>query len=297
MKRVIRFGSRKSLLAVAQTNILINILKSSHPELDAELVTMETTGDRNMKPFSEASDKFGIKGLFTQELEEALRDGRIDIAVHSLKDMPMLCGGDLPIVAMAKRGDPEDALVIPRDCTEAPEGSIGCSSSRRRLQISKIFPNRSVEPVRGNVITRLRKLDEHGYAMLVLAAAGLKRIDLEGRIQRRLSVDEMVPAPGQGVLACQGREGEDYSYLDALRDSETEICANCERAFSAALGGGCTSPVGAYAELTGDKILLRGFYADEEKGIFEKGTMSGSVRDAREIAARLAEKLSKGGVL
>ncbi|MEG1798913.1 MAG: hydroxymethylbilane synthase [Synergistaceae bacterium] len=296
MKRVIRFGSRKSLLAVAQTNILIDMLKSAHPELDAELVTMETTGDRNMKPFSEASDKFGIKGLFTQELEEALTDGRIDIAVHSLKDMPMFCGQELPIVATATRGDPRDALVIPKDsaCGGSP---IGCSSSRRRLQISEIFPNVEVSPVRGNVITRLRKLDEHEFSMLVLAAAGLKRINMEYRIHRYLSPDEMVPAPGQGALACQGRAGEDYSYLDCIRDKHTEICTVCERAFSAALGGGCNSPVGAYAEITGENIHLRGFYADEEKGIFEKGSMNGNVRDARDIALRLAEKLGKGGVL
>ena len=296
MKKVIRFGSRKSLLAVAQTKLLINQLTAAHPELETELVTMETSGDRNMKPFSDASDKFGIKGLFTQEQEEALTNGKIDIAVHSLKDVPMFQNRALPIVALSKREDPRDAAVIPQDAQELPCGPIGCSSARRRLQASELFAGIKVEPVRGNVITRLRKLDEHEFSMLILAAAGLKRIALEKRIHRYLSVDEMIPAPGQGVLACQGRADEDYSYLDSVRDQTTEICANCERTFSAALGGGCTSPVGAYAELRGGNIFLRGFYADEAENIYEKGTITGTVQEAGDIALRLAEKLRKGGV-
>ena len=296
MKKVIRFGSRKSLLAVAQTKLLINQLAAAHPEIETELVTMETSGDRNMKPFSEASDKFGIKGLFTQELEEALTNGKIDIAVHSLKDVPMFQNRALPIVALSKREDPRDAAVIPQDAESITFGPIGCSSARRRLQASALFAGKKVEPVRGNVITRLRKLDEHEFSMLILAAAGLKRIALEKRIYRYLSVDEMIPAPGQGVLACQGRADEDYSYLDSVRDQTTKICANCERTFSAALGGGCTSPVGAYAELRGGNIFLRGFYADEAENIYEKGTFTGTIEEAGDIALRLAEKLRKGGV-
>ena len=135
MKKIIRFGSRKSLLAVAQTNTVIEAVRRAHPEFETELVTMETTGDINMKPFSEASDKFGIKGLFTKELEEALLDGRIDIAVHSLKDMPMYKNEALPTVAFSKREDPRDALVLPIG-TDTLSGHIaGCSSARHRLQI------------------------------------------------------------------------------------------------------------------------------------------------------------------
>ena len=295
MKKIIRFGSRKSLLAVAQTNTVIEAVRRAHPEFETELVTMETTGDINMKPFSEASDKFGIKGLFTKELEEALLDGRIDIAVHSLKDMPMYKNEALPTVAFSKREDPRDALVLPIG-TDTLSGHIaGCSSARRRLQLRELFPDITVEPVRGNVITRLRKLDEGQFSMLVLAAAGLNRIGMENRIFRCFSCDEMIPAPGQGILACQGRADEDYSYLKAIEDDNVTFCAKAERAFSAALGGGCTAPVGAYAEICQDTIFLRGFYADEAKAIFAKGSISGKAKDAAQIGAELADRLRNGG--
>ena len=295
MKKIIRFGSRKSLLAVAQTNTVIEAVRRAHPEFETELVTMETTGDINMKPFSEASDKFGIKGLFTKELEEALLDGRIDIAVHSLKDMPMYKNEALPTVAFSKREDPRDALVLPIG-TDTLSGHIaGCSSARRRLQLRELFPDITVEPVRGNVITRLRKLDEGQFSMLVLAAAGLNRIGMEKRIFRCFSCDEMIPAPGQGILACQGRADEDYSYLKAIEDDNVTSCAKAERAFSAALGGGCTAPVGAYAEICQDTIFLRGFYADEAKTIFAKGSISGKAKDAAQIGAELADRLRNGG--
>ena len=295
MKKIIRFGSRKSLLAVAQTNTVIEAVRRAHPEFETELVTMETTGDINMKPFSEASDKFGIKGLFTKELEEALLDGRIDIAVHSLKDMPMYKNEALPTVAFSKREDPRDALVLPIG-TDTLSGHIaGCSSARRRLQLRELFPDITVEPVRGNVITRLRKLDEGQFSMLVLAAAGLNRIGMEKRIFRCFSCDEMIPAPGQGILACQGRADEDYSYLKAIEDDNVTFCAKAERAFSAALGGGCTAPVGAYAEICQDTIFLRGFYADEAKTIFAKGSISGKAKDAAQIGAELADRLRNGG--
>ena len=250
MKRVIRFGSRKSALAVAQTRILMDAVAAAHPELEVELVTMTTTGDVNMKPFSEASDKFGIKGLFTQELEEALKSGEIDVAVHSLKDVPMYANEELPIVAYSARGDARDALVLPDGVKEIDEKlPLGCSSARRRIQLAKLFPKLRVEPVRGNVNTRLRKLDEGQFSALVLAAAGLQRVGLGERISRYFSTDEMIPAPGQGILACQGRAGESYEYLDAVRCEAAACCARAERGFSAELGGGCTAPVGAYAEI------------------------------------------------
>ena len=295
MKKIIRFGSRKSLLAVAQTNTVIEAVRRAHPEFETELVTMETTGDINMKPFSEASDKFGIKGLFTKELEEALLDGRIDIAVHSLKDMPMYKNEALPTVAFSKREDPRDAVVLPIGADKMSGHIAGCSSARRRLQLRELFPDITVEPVRGNVITRLRKLDEGQFSMLVLAAAGLNRIGMENRIFRCFSCDEMIPAPGQGILACQGRADEDYSYLKAIEDDNVTSCAKAERAFSAALGGGCTAPVGAYAEICQDTIFLRGFYADEAKTIFAKGSISGKAKDAAQIGAELADRLRNGG--
>ena len=295
MKRVIRFGSRKSALAVAQTRILMDAVAAAHPELEVELVTMTTTGDVNMKPFSEASDKFGIKGLFTQELEEALKSGEIDVAVHSLKDVPMYANEELPIVAYSARGDARDALVLPENVDEIDENlPLGCSSARRRLQLAKLFPKLRVEPVRGNVNTRLRKLDEGQFSALVLAAAGLQRVGLGERISRYFTTDEMIPAPGQGILACQGRAGESYEYLDAVRCEAAACCARAERGFSAELGGGCTAPVGAYAEIAGGELTLHGFYADEAEGIYREGRACGRPDDAEELARGLARRLREG---
>lgn len=295
MKRVIRFGSRKSALAVAQTRILMDAVAAAHPELEVELVTMTTTGDVNMKPFSEASDKFGIKGLFTQELEEALKSGEIDVAVHSLKDVPMYANEELPIVAYSARGDARDALVLPEGAAEISEAlPLGCSSARRRLQLAKLFPGMRVEPVRGNVNTRLRKLDEGQFSALVLAAAGLQRVGLGERISRYFTTDEMIPAPGQGILACQGRAGESYEYLDAVRCEAAACCARAERGFSAELGGGCTAPVGAYAEIIDGELTLHGFYADEAEGIYREGRACGRPENAEELARGLARRLREG---
>lgn len=295
MKRVIRFGSRKSALAVAQTRILMDAVAAAHPELEVELVTMTTTGDVNMKPFSEASDKFGIKGLFTQELEEALKSGEIDVAVHSLKDVPMYANDELPIVAYSARGDARDALVLPEGAGEIDENlPLGCSSARRRIQLAKLFPQLRVEPVRGNVNTRLRKLDEGQFSALVLAAAGLQRVGLGERISRYFTTDEMIPAPGQGILACQGRAGEGYEYLDAVRCEAAACCARAERGFSAELGGGCTAPVGAYAEIIDGELTLHGFYADEAEGIYREGRACGRPEDAEELARGLARRLREG---
>lgn len=295
MKRVIRFGSRKSALAVAQTRILMDAVVAAHPELEVELVTMTTTGDVNMKPFSEASDKFGIKGLFTQELEEALKSGEIDVAVHSLKDVPMYANEELPIVAYSARGDARDALVLPEGAGEMDENlPLGCSSVRRRIQLAKLFPQLRVEPVRGNVNTRLRKLDEGQFSALVLAAAGLQRVGLGERISRYFTADEMIPAPGQGILACQGRAGESYEYLDAVRCEAAACCARAERGFSAELGGGCTAPVGAYAEIIDGELTLHGFYADEAEGIYREGRACGRPENAEELARGLARRLREG---
>lgn len=295
MKRVIRFGSRKSALAVAQTRILMDAVAAAHPELEVELVTMTTTGDVNMKPFSEASDKFGIKGLFTQELEEALKSGEIDVAVHSLKDVPMYANEELPIVAYSARGDARDALVLPDGVKEIDENlPLGCSSARRRIQLAKLFPQLRVEPVRGNVNTRLRKLDEGQFSALVLAAVGLQRVGLGERISRYFTTDEMIPAPGQGILACQGRAGESYEYLDAVRCEAAACCARAERGFSAELGGGCTAPVGAYAEIIDGELTLHGFYADEAEGIYREGRACGRPENAEELARGLARRLREG---
>lgn len=296
MKRTIRFGSRKSRLALIQTQLVMDAVTNAHPDVSAELVTMDTSGDKDMRPFSDSTQAFGIKGLFTKELEEALRNGDIDVAVHSLKDMPSEQSEGLAIVALSHREDPRDVLVLPKNDALPPkkDGAAGCSSVRRRLQFKKLFPKINVEPVRGNVQTRLKKLDEGMYLSLILAAAGLKRLGLADRISRYFTVDEMTPSPGQGIMACQGRAGEPYEYLDAVRDKNSELCAAAERSFSDALGGGCTSPVGAFAEIENGTLVLRGFYADESGVVYRKGKISGAAVKAREMGQKLAAALLEG---
>lgn len=291
MKKL-RFGSRKSALALAQTHIVMDAIAQAHPDYDLELVPIITTGDVNMKPFSDASDKFGIKGLFTQELEQALLDGKIDVAVHSLKDVPAVQDERLPLIAYFHREDPRDALILPDGDSSMQGNVIACSSARRRLQVLDIFPDAKIEPVRGNVNTRLRKLDERNFSALVLASAGLKRLNLDGRVFRYFSTEEIIPAPGQGILACQGRTGGEYSdWLDSIHDPESTDCAIAERAFSIALGGGCASPVGACAKIHCSEMKLSGFFADESRGIKMRDSIAGPRSDARKLGEKLAQKI------
>lgn len=294
MRKTIRVGSRDSALAVAQAKLIIGAIKAVYGELNIELVTMKTSGDLNMKPFADATDKFGIKGLFTKELEDALNDGRLDFAVHSLKDMPLIKNENLPIVALSARGDARDALILPKTSGNTGKKLVGCSSARRRLQLKELHPDWTISPVRGNVLTRLDKLDRGEYSALMLAAAGLQRIGLEDRISRLFSVTEIIPAAGQGILACQGRAGEEYGYLDAVRSTYSQICAEAERSFSFELGGGCTSPVASYAELRGGKVRLLGFYADEERGISRRGSIEGEGAEAGKLGKELARRLAEG---
>jgi hydroxymethylbilane synthase len=299
VKRTVRVGSRDSVLAVKQTRLIMDALARVYPGIAFELVTMKTAGDLNLRPFDQIAaarphDRSGAKGLFIKELEQALLDGRIDLAVHSLKDMPMKQDERLPIRALFRRGDPRDALVPSLGSLESGGKGIGCSSARRRLQLAKLMPGCSVLPVRGNVLTRLKKLDEGEYGALVLAAAGLRRLDLEARIARLFEPDEMVPAAGQGILACQGRSGEDCDFLDIVNDRDSQDCAGAERAFVARLGGGCSLPAAAYAEVLGTELRLTGFYVDESAGLFRRGFLSGSREDAVKLGETLALRLWEG---
>ena len=288
MKTVV-VGSRESVLAVVQARMLIERLSAAHPELNIELVTMKTTGD---KILDRTLDKVGGKGLFVKELDTALREHRADITVHSLKDMPMETPEDLPLLCFSAREDPRDALVLPEGVSElAPGAVIGSSSLRRALQLKELYPDNPIEPVRGNLQTRLRKLDEGQYGALVLAAAGLKRLGLGGRISRVFTPDEIIPAAGQGILGVQGRRGEDCSYLDCFADAAATAAALCERAFVRELDGGCTSPVCAHAELRGDTIFLRALYYDSATGAHRVGTDEGSADEPETLGVRLARRL------
>lgn len=357
-------GSRESLLAVRQSEIVMEYLAENCPGLHCELKTMKTTGDRIMGRL----DQIGGKGLFVKELDQALRDKKIDLSVHSLKDMPMEISPDLPVVGFSPREDPRDVLVLPagsagtgslpekspdlpvvgfspgedpRDVLVLPAESacaglssekglsgekeplvetepstgikrstgikqsagkklsagtrlsaeagpaslnglllqldlskpVGTSSRRRVLQLQRLFsgicPGIRFESVRGNIQTRLRKLDEGQYSALILAAAGLHRLHMEDRISRYFEVDEIVPSAGQGILALQGRAGEDYAFLNGFSSGESAMEAEAERAFVRALGGGCSSPIAAHAALQDGAMTLRGYYYDDgsEKGI------------------------------
>lgn len=288
MKKII-VGSRESALAVAQSMTVVNYLKETLKDARVELLTMKTTGDRIL---DRTLDQVGGKGLFVKELDAALREGRTDLSVHSLKDVPMEVPEDLPLIGFSGREDPRDVLVLPKGRTEPdPSLPIGSASLRRSLQLQKLCPGFRIEPVRGNLQTRLRKLDEGQYGALVLAAAGLIRLGLEDRISRYFSPEEMIPAAGQGILAFQGRAGEDYRYLEGIIDSEASACAVCERAFTRELGGGCTSPVCAHAQVKGEKIFLRALYYNEETKECRTGQAEGNLKDAEAIGKDLAKTL------
>ena len=248
--RKIRIGSRESELAVRQSQILITSIQQYHKNIEIELITMKTTGDIIL---NKSLDKIGGKGLFVKELDIALIEGKSDLSVHSLKDMPMDTPDELPIVALSKREDPRDALILPMGCDEINTAlPIGCSSQRRMLQLKRIFPDAIYKGIRGNILTRLEKLDRGEYGALVLASAGLKRLGLEHRISRTFSVEEMLPAAGQGILAVQGRRGEEFEYLKEFHNEEAAYESACERAFVKTLDGGCSSPVAAYAKVEGE---------------------------------------------
>ncbi len=239
-----------------------------------------------MSAFS--SDPSGIKGMFTFEIEQALSGGVIDIAVHSLKDMPVNVNPNLPIIAYSRRGNPFDSLVMGKNNNNV----IGSSSLRRCLQISRLYKNIEVRPVRGNIGTRLKRLDNGEYSGLVLAACGLERLGLNERITKIFTPDEIMPAPCQGILACQGRRDKNYSWIEAVNDENSRDCALSERSFSRQLGAGCNIPAGAYAEVEGDILTLRGLYIDSS-GNFHRGTLTGRRSEAEIIGRELAEKIMR----
>lgn len=290
-KNKIVIGSRESKLAVIQSENVRKFIEKNNKDVQVELLTMKTTGDIIL---DKTLDKVGGKGLFVKELDKALLDKKSDMSVHSLKDMPMEVPEELPVIAYSKREDPRDVLVLPKgkislDLTKP----IGCSSSRRILQLKTIYPEADFKSVRGNVLTRLDKLDSGQYSALVLAAAGLKRLGLEGRITRYFDPEEIIPAAGQGILAVQGRKGEDYSYLDGYSDADSACAAKAERAFVKFLDGGCSSPVAAHAVLEKECLELMGLYYDEETSKYKKGKIKGRREDAEQLGIELAKRLRK----
>ncbi len=282
-------GSRESKLAVIQSEMVMDYIRKVSPETDVSLLTMKTTGDIIL---DRTLDKVGGKGLFVKELDKALMEGRSDLSVHSLKDMPMETAEELPIVGFSKREDPRDVLVLPEGAKEIDfEKPIGCSSLRRTLQLKDLFPQAEFKSVRGNVLTRLRKLDEGQYGALVLAAAGLKRLGLANRISRYFEPEEIIPSAGQGILALQGRKGTDYGFLSGFADEEATFAALAERSFVRYLDGGCSSPVAAHGRVKDGRITLLGLYYSETKDTYIRGSKEGPVTEAEKLGAELAEEL------
>lgn len=284
--KMIRFGSRDSELAVIQSRLIMEQLT-----VPCELITMKTTGDRIL---DRTLDKIGGKGLFVKELDRALQTGQVDFTIHSLKDMPMEQSDDFPILVYSKREDVRDALILPdRVHTLDLSKPIGCASARRRIQLLRLFPNAQIMPIRGNIQTRLRKLDTGEYGALVLAAAGLHRLGLHNRISRYFSTDEILPAAGQGIIAVQGHKNS-QSILSSLDDIASRSCALAERSFTRALNGGCSSPVAAYAQIKdGNRLHIRAMYVNESQTIIRFGEIDGTPGQAETLGYTLAQRLGE----
>lgn len=283
-------GSRESRLAVVQSMSLVDYLRTLNYEV--ELLTMKTTGDRIL---DRTLDKVGGKGLFVKELDAALLAGRADLAVHCVKDMPMDLAPGTAVLGYSRREDPRDALVLPEGVKDLKRGGvIGTSSLRRAIQLRALFPACTVKPVRGNLITRLNRLDGGEYDALVLAVAGLKRLGMEDRISRVFETDEIIPAAGQGILAVEGRAQGAYPDLSGYVNANAAACAECERAFVRELDGGCTSPVCANATVNRGWLSVRALYWNPDTGETRVGNDGGPVAEAVAIGTRLARRLRDG---
>lgn len=296
---VVRIASRGSRLALAQSTWVRNRLRAAWSDRRFEIVEIETRGDRVLdRPLPE----IGGKGLFTEALEEALREGDVDMAVHSLKDLPTDLAPGLKLGAICEREDPRDVWVVaaggPDDPETAPAGArVGTSSERRRAMLLALRPDLTVASVRGNVETRLRKLDEGGYDALIMAAAGLRRLGLAGRITRFLEPPHWLSAPGQGAIAVESREDDSGTdtLLAPIEDSAARAETDAERALLARLQGGCQVPVGARAEIRNDVLILRALVATPDGDRLIRAEGQGAVVEAEALGRRVAEDLLRQG--
>ena len=290
-------ASRESALALWQARHVESRLAALYPRVDVRILGLTTEGDRRLDV---SLAKIGGKGLFIKELEEALAAGRADIAVHSMKDVPMTLPPGFALAAIGERADPRDAFVSNRfrDLAALPAGArVGTSSLRRECQLRARYPGLRVEPLRGNVATRLRKLDAGDYEAVILAAAGLKRLGLEDRITRLLPPSESLPAPGQGALGieCRVERADLVAQLKPLDHAATAACVTAERAFSRALSGSCNVPLGAYATREGERLSLRGFVGAPDGSQLVSGEREGPGHEAEAIGLALAEALKARG--
>lgn len=293
----LRIATRESPLALWQAEHVAARLRAAHPDLDVALVPMTTQGDQLLgAPLS----LVGGKGLFVKELEQAMLEGRADIAVHSMKDVPVQQPAGLALVCFLEGEDPRDALVSNQYASldELPQGAVvGTSSLRRQTQLRALRPDLQVRELRGNVGTRLRKLDEGQYDAILLAAAGLIRLGLAARIRERLAPVRFLPAIGQGIVGIECREGDTRTqgYLAALHDPRSQLRLQAERAMNARLGGACQVPVAGYATLDGARLRLEGLVGAPDGSRLVRAHIEGAAADAAALGDALAERLLAEG--
>ena len=287
-------GTRGSKLALVQTNWVVNELKKANPGIEFEVKIIKTKGDLvTHLPLH----KIGDKGLFTKEIEQQLLDKEIDLAIHSMKDMPSVLPEGLKFASIPKREDPRDVLVLRegyKNIDDLPKKArIGTGSKRRTYQLLKYRPDLEIVPIRGNIDTRIRKIEDENLDGVVLAAAGLNRAGLHNHISYYLPTDVMIPAPAQGALALEVRENDSNieEIISHIKDEITEIQVAAERSFLTGVNGSCHVPMGAYCEIKEDKLHLSGLYGDEEGSKLVIQSITGRVEDAEKIGFELAKNV------
>ncbi|OAI29025.1 MULTISPECIES: hydroxymethylbilane synthase [Methylomonas] len=295
--RIIRIATRQSPLALWQAEHVAARLQQAFPGLRTELVKMVTRGDKILDaPLA----KVGGKGLFVKELEQGMLDGAADIAVHSMKDVPVEFPEGLHLAVILEREDPTDAFVSNRyrDLAELPaDARIGTSSLRRQCQIKEKFPKAEILSLRGNVNTRLAKLDAGEYDAIILASAGLKRLGLAERITAPLTPEQSLPAMGQGAIGieCRSDDVEIHDYLKVLHDETTSIRVTAERAMNARLNGGCQVPIAGFAEIRGESLALRGLVGSPDGSVLYRAEAESGLADATALGERVADALLAQG--
>ena len=290
-------ASRESALAMWQAEHIRDRLRALYPQTDVSILGMTTQGDQILDV---SLSKIGGKGLFVKELETALEDGRADFAVHSLKDVPMVLPEGFVLAAIGEREDPHDAFVSNdyENLAALPAGSVvGTSSLRRESQLRARFPHLVIEPLRGNVQTRLRKLDEGQYAAIILAAAGLKRLGLAARIRAIITSEDSLPAVGQGALGieCRADRSDVAAMLQPLHHFDTAACVMAERAMSRALNGSCQVPLGGFAEVQDGRLRMRGFVASPDGQRMMRAESTGDIANPEALGRHIADELLSQG--
>ncbi len=298
MQTTIKIGTRGSMLALWQSNWIKGMIEERYPSVTVELVRIVTKGDKILDvPLA----KVGGKGLFVKEIEEALLRGEVDIAVHSMKDVPTVLPEELHIGIITRREDPRDAFLSTRydSLAAMPAGAkVGTSSLRRKAQIATQRPDLEIEDLRGNLDTRLRKLDDGLYDAVILAAAGLKRLGLAHRATRFFSAEEMLPAIAQGAVGIELRRADDalLEALSFMHHEETAVAVTAERAFLARLEGGCQVPIAGHGVLAQGRLAFTGLIASVDGTTMLRDTVTGPPEEAADMGRRLAEDLlSRGG--